>query len=73
MSIGQSKYRVDAPAKVTGQALYPGDITDSAMLYSKVLFSGQPHARMISMDVTAAEAVPGVIMILTAKDVPVNE
>ena len=65
--------RVDALAKVTGQALYPGDITPENLLHGKVLFSHQPHARMLAMDISAAEAVPGVIAILTAKDVPVNE
>ncbi|MEM7029392.1 MAG: xanthine dehydrogenase family protein molybdopterin-binding subunit, partial [Chloroflexota bacterium] len=73
MSIGQSEYRVDAPSKVSGKAIYPGDIVAENMLHGKVLFSGQPHARMMTMDITAAEAVPGVLMILTAKDVPVNE
>ncbi|WP_420645736.1 xanthine dehydrogenase family protein molybdopterin-binding subunit [Candidatus Leptofilum sp.] len=69
----QSVYRVDAPGKVTGETLYAGDITPDNLLHGKVLFSNQPHARMISMDTSAAEAVPGVITILTAKDVPVNE
>ena len=65
--------RVDALAKVTGQALYPGDITPENLLHGKVLFSHQPPARMLAMDISAAETVPGVIIILTAKDVPVNE
>jgi len=65
--------RVDALGKVTGSALYPGDITPPALLHGKLLFSGQPHARMSSMDLSSAEAVPGVVAILTAKDVPVNE
>ncbi len=69
----ESIYRVDAPAKVTGDALYAGDITPDNLLHGKVLFSNQPHARMISMDIAAAEAVPGVVAIFTAKDVPVNE
>ncbi len=65
--------RVDARAKVTGEALYPGDLTPDNLLHGKVLFSHQPHARMLAMDTSAAEAVPGVVAILTAKDVPVNE
>ena len=69
----ESIYRVDAPGKVTGEAMYAGDITPDNLLHGKVLFSNQPHARMISMDTSAAEAVPGVVAILTAKDVPVNE
>ncbi|MFZ0545736.1 MAG: molybdopterin cofactor-binding domain-containing protein [Candidatus Promineifilaceae bacterium] len=73
MAINQSIHRVDALGKVTGQALFPADITPDRLLHGKVVFSGQPHARMLSMDLSAAEAVPGVVAILTAKDVPVNE
>lgn len=65
--------RVDAQSKVMGAAHYPGDITPENLLHGKVLFSGQPHARMVAMDVSAAEAVPGVVAVFTAKDVPVNE
>lgn len=69
----QSIYRVDAPGKVTGNTPYAGDITPDNLLHGKVLFSNQPHARMVSIDIAAAEAVPGVVAIFTAKDVPVNE
>jgi CO/xanthine dehydrogenase Mo-binding subunit len=69
----KSLRRVDARDKVTGDALYPGDLTPDNLLFGKVLFSQQPHARMLTMDVRAAEAVPGVVAIFTAKDVPVNE
>ncbi len=69
----RSLHRVDALGKVAGAAQYPGDLTPDNLLHGKVLFSGQPHARMISMDLDEALAVPGVIAIFTAKDVPVNE
>ena len=65
--------RIDANGKVNGAAQYPGDLTPDNLLFGKVLFSHQPHAQMISMDLSAAEAVPGVVAIFTAKDVPVNE
>jgi len=65
--------RVDAHDKVTGAANYPGDIAPENALFGKVLFSGQPHARMVSMDLEKATAVSGVVAIFTAKDVPVNE
>lgn len=65
--------RVDARGKVSGGALFPGDVSPANLLHGKVVFSGQPHARMISMDTTAAAAFPGVVLILTAKDVPCNE
>jgi CO/xanthine dehydrogenase Mo-binding subunit len=71
--IGQSVFRVDARAKVTGEATYPADLAMEGMLEAKVLFSGRPHARILRIDTAEAEAVPGVVAILTAKDVPVNQ
>ena len=65
--------RVDARDKVTGAAMYPGDLTPANLLVGKVLFSHQPHARMLAMHLDEAKAAPGVIAILTAADVPVNE
>ena len=73
MAIGQSEYRIDARGKVTGEALYPGDLAHDNFLHAKVLFSNQPHARMLSMNTRAAEALPGVVAVFTAKDVPINE
>jgi CO/xanthine dehydrogenase Mo-binding subunit len=73
MGIGQSLNKVDAPGKVTGRADFPADIKRDDMLFGRVMFSGRPHAKMLAMDTSAAEAIPGVIEILTAKDVPVNE
>ena len=69
----QQVRRVDAHGKVTGETPYPGDVTPENLLHARILFSGQPHARMTAMDTSRAEAVPGVVAILTAKDVPVNE
>jgi CO/xanthine dehydrogenase Mo-binding subunit len=73
VAIGKSDFKIDAPGKVTGETLFPGDLVRKGMLYGKVMFSDQPHARMISIDTSAAEAFPGVVAVLTAKDVPVNE
>ena len=72
-SIGQSVPRLDAHDKVTGKALYSGDIVRPGMLHMKTLFAGRPHARVIRIDTSAAEALPGVVAIYTARDVPVNE
>jgi CO/xanthine dehydrogenase Mo-binding subunit len=69
----RSLHRVDAAGKVSGATLYPGDVTPDNLLHGKVVFSNQPHARMVSMDLTRARAVPGVVAIFTAADVPVNE
>lgn len=73
MSLGKSLYKIDAPGKVTGATIYPGDIQATNMLHAKLLFSGKPHARMLRMDTSKAEAVEGVVLILKAADVPVNE
>ena len=48
-------------AKVTGAARYPGDFRETEVLHARVVFSGRPHARMLAMDVRAAEATPGVL------------
>jgi len=72
-SIGQSVHRIDAFSKVTGQALYPGDINRPDQVYMKILFANRPHAIIHKIDTAKAEALPGVIAVLTAKDVPVNE
>ena len=71
--VGQSVARVDARAKVTGEAKYPADFTMPGTLHAKILFAGRPHARILNIDTAEAEAVPGVVAIFTARDVPVNE
>ncbi|MBN1147520.1 MAG: xanthine dehydrogenase family protein [Anaerolineales bacterium] len=72
-TIGKSVTRVGAVAKVTGEALYPGDITLPNQAYMKILFANRPHALIKSIDTSKAEALTGVIAVFTAKDVPVNE
>jgi CO/xanthine dehydrogenase Mo-binding subunit len=72
-SIGKSLTRLDVRDKVTGEALYPGDINKPNQAYLKILFAHRPHAIVKNIDTTAAEAVEGVIAVYTAKDVPVNE
>lgn len=72
-ALGASERRGDAPAKVTGAALYPGDLRAPGVLHAKVVFSDRPHARMVGMDASAARSAPGVVLVLTAEDVPVNE
>lgn len=71
--IGKSATRVDAMGKVTGQALFPGDLNIPGMLHMKILFAERPHARITRLDTSKAEAYPGVVAVFTAKDVPVNE
>ena len=71
--IGKSVSRVDALGKVTGEAMFPGDIDMPHQAYMKILFAGRPHAIIHRLDTSAAERVPGVLGVFTAKDVPVNE
>jgi CO/xanthine dehydrogenase Mo-binding subunit len=71
--VGKAYTRVDALAKVTGSALFPGDIDMQNQLYMKLLFSEHAHAIVLSIDVNEAKQVPGVIEIFTAADVPNNE
>jgi len=72
-TIGKSLPRVDARGKVTGEALYSGDLTMPDMLHMKILFTDRPHARIKSVDTSRAEAALGVVAVYAAKDVPVNE
>ncbi len=68
--IGDPVPRIDGAAKATGAYVYPSDFALEDMLWLRVLRAGRPHARILSIDTKAAEAVPGVVRILTAKDVP---
>jgi len=72
-SIGKSNPRVDARDKVTGKAQYSGDLSMQDMLYMKTLFAERPHARVLNINTEKALALPGVIAVYTAKDIPVNE
>ncbi len=71
--VGAALKRFDATDKVTGAAEYPADRIPADALWAKVVFTGQPHARLIALDTSDAEASPGVVAVLTAADVPVNE
>lgn len=73
MTLGQSITRIDARAKVTGDALFPGDVNIPGQLWMKVLFARRPHARIKRLDISKAQAAPGVVYVFTARDVPVNE
>jgi len=70
MIIGQRVRRPDAHDKVRGTALYVGDLPVAGALEAGVLRSPHPHARIRSLDVARARALPGVLAVLTARDVP---
>jgi CO/xanthine dehydrogenase Mo-binding subunit len=61
---------VDAVAKVLGQAQFAADIHFDGMLYAKVFRSTIPHGILRGINVAKAEALPGVVAVLTGKDVP---
>ena len=71
--VGSNTLRVDAVAKVKGEARYPGDIVMDRMCHMKILFARRPHAIVKAIDTSKAEQAPGVIAVFTAKDVPNNE
>lgn len=58
--IGKRVTRVDAPAKVSGEAKYTYDVHRPGMLYGKVLRCPYAHAKVVSIDTSAAEKIPGV-------------
>jgi 4-hydroxybenzoyl-CoA reductase alpha subunit len=66
--IGQRVPRVDARQKVTGQAKYAADYSLPDMLWCKLLRSPYPHARILNIDTSKAEKLPGVKGIVTGKD-----
>ena len=70
--IGQPLPRHDALGKVTGETRYPGDLLEPGTLHLKVVYAGRPHARILAIDTAAALAVSGVVIVLTATDVPYN-
>ena len=71
--VGKSLNRIDVRDKVTGKALFPGDINRYNQAHMKILFSGRPHAIVRRIDIAAAESLEGVLAVFTAKDVPNNE
>ena len=62
--------RQDGPDKVTGAGRYAADLTVTGMLHGAFRMAGVPHARIRSLDTSAALALPGVHAIITAADVP---
>ncbi len=68
--LGKNYVRVDAFDKVTGHATYAGDVYLPEMLMCKVLTSTRSHARIVSIDTSEAEAVPGARAVITGKDFP---
>ena len=68
--IGTRPIRHDGADKVTGRAIYGADLHLSGMVHGKILRSPHAHARIKSIDTSAAEKMPGVLAVVTAKDMP---
>lgn len=68
--IGREIPQIDSELKVTGTANYCFDIELPGMYYAKLVTSDRPHAKIIKIDATEAEKVPGVVCVATGKDFP---
>ena len=68
--VGTRPIRHDGVDKVTGRASYGADVTWPGMLHGFVLRSPHAHARIVSIDTSAAEAMPGVQAVITGRDLP---
>jgi len=68
--IGKLQVRPDAVEKVTGEAKYTDDLYFEGMLYARVKRAGVPHAFLRRIDVTKARALPGVVAVITAAEIP---
>lgn len=71
MAVVEQKYlRSDGMEKVTGQARYTADMQLPGMAHAAFKYSDHAHARILSIDTSEAEALPGVYAVLTQADVP---
>src|SRR3954452_12970703 len=68
--IGTRPVRPDGVDKVTGRAVYGADVQLPRLLHGKILRSPHAHARILSIDTSEAEALPGVHAVITAADLP---
>ena len=68
--VGTRPVRPDGVDKVTGRAQYGADVKMTGILHAKTLRSPHPHARIKSIEISKAEALPGVRAVLTGKDLP---
>ena len=68
-TIGQPTPRIEGPAKVTGATQYTADVALPGTLWGRALRSPLPHARIVHIDTSRAQQVPGVHVVLTGADV----
>ncbi len=70
LEIGRSEIRGDAPAKAAGREPFAADLYPEHLVWAKAVRAGVAHGRLLAVDTAAARAVPGVLKVLTARDVP---
>jgi putative selenate reductase molybdopterin-binding subunit len=68
--VGRPVGKLEGIGKVSGQARYSGDVTLPGLIWGKALRSPLPHARILRIDTSRARALPGVLAVLTAQDLP---
>lgn len=68
--VGKPLRRIDALGKAVGATVFAGDYSMPGMLHARVLRSSEPSARIRRLDVSRARALPGVVCVLTAADLP---
>ena len=73
LAVGEDVFREDAIDKALGVGEYVDDIIMEGITYGRNLFSAHARAKILSIDTSEAEAMPGVIAIFTAKDIPGNQ
>jgi 4-hydroxybenzoyl-CoA reductase alpha subunit len=69
--IGTARRKVDATAKVTGETRFADDLSLPRMLWCKLLRSREPHAKIVRIDTSRALRHPGVVAVLTGRDLPI--
>ena len=72
-AVGRNGFRVDVRDKVLGSGVYPDDVEMEGMVYGSCLRSAYPRAVVKKLDCSEAEKLPGVLAVLTARDVPNNK
>ncbi|HEY2597299.1 MAG TPA: molybdopterin cofactor-binding domain-containing protein [Candidatus Dormibacteraeota bacterium] len=70
--IGKPFPKPDAVSKVTGSAVYADDMLPARTLHCRILRSPHPHARILSIDTSAARRMPGVRAVITGADLPIK-
>ena len=70
--IGTDKVRKEAPAKARGEAVYTDDIKLPRMLHGRIKRSDYGHARILSIDTSAAEKLPGVKAVIVGAEAPIK-